>query len=162
MPDRGPVEPPARGAVRAGLGGRRDEGSSAHGFTLLAVIGRCRRSPGRIRSDRLARSAYALQPTARSPAVARLCAMHRPEMTSGERPVPRGVTSRWATIRQPVLDITGAALLWTAIAVDLATRPLEAGQSATTPIAYLLAGAVAAPFAIHRRFPVLAMAVSSL
>ena len=64
---------------------------------------------------------------------------------------------RWAAVREPVLDATGAALLWTAMAVDLATRPLAAGQSASTPAAYLWAALIAGPFAVHRRFPVIAM-----
>ena len=48
------------------------------------------------------------------------------------------------------------------MAVDLATRPLAAGQSPSTPAAYLLAVMLAAPFAVHRRFPVAAMIVSNL
>ncbi len=68
----------------------------------------------------------------------------------------------WAAVREPVLDITGAALLWGGMAVDLATRPLAQGQSATTPAAYLLAGVITVPFAVHRRFPIVAMAVSNL
>lgn len=83
---------------------------------------------------------------------------HRPAPTPGDRPVP----TRWAAVREPVLDATGAVLLGTAMAVDLATRPPEPGQSASTPVAYLLAVAIAAPFAVHRRYPVLAMVVSSL
>ena len=84
--------------------------------------------------------------------------MGRPQLTTGDQPTP----SRWAAVREPVLDCTGAALLWAAMAVDLATRPLTAGQSPATTPAYLLAGAIAAPFAIHRRFPVTAMVVSTL
>lgn len=84
--------------------------------------------------------------------------MRRPHSTTGDRPVP----TRWTAIREPVLDATGAVLLGTAMAVDLGTRPLATGQSASTPAAYVLAAAIAAPFAAHRRFPVLAMVVSNL
>ena len=84
--------------------------------------------------------------------------MRPAEPTIGDQPTP----SRWAAVREPVLDGTGAALLWTAMAVDLATRPLATGQSPATTPAYLLAGAIAAPFAIHRRFPVTAMIVTNL
>lgn len=84
--------------------------------------------------------------------------MARPQLSTGDRPVH----SRWAAVRAPVLDGTGAALLWAAMIVDLATRPLAAGQSASTLVAYLLAGAIAGPFAIHRRFPVIAMTVSNV
>src|SRR6476659_2580106 len=73
-----------------------------------------------------------------------------------------GTHGRWATIRAPVLDTTGAALLWTAMAVDLATRPLATGQSASTPAAYLWAALIAGPFAVHRRFPVSAISASDL
>ena len=48
------------------------------------------------------------------------------------------------------------------MAVDLAERPLAPGQSASTVVAYLLAGAISAPFAVHRRFPVAAIVVSDL
>lgn len=73
-----------------------------------------------------------------------------------------GARGRWATVRAPVLDTTGAAVLWTAMAVDLATRPLATGQSASTPAAYLWAAMIAGPFAIHRRLPVTAIVVSDL
>ncbi len=82
--------------------------------------------------------------------------MHRPQLTIGA-PVGR----RWATIREPVLDTTVAALLWAGMAVDLATRPLTEGQSPTTPVAYVVTGLIAAPVAIHRRYPVIAMLAST-
>src|SRR6476620_5871519 len=84
--------------------------------------------------------------------------MGPPQSTTGDA----GTPGRWATIRAPVLDTTGAALLWTAMAVDLATRPLATGQSASTPAAYLWAALIAGPFAVHRRFPVTAIIVSDL
>ena len=82
--------------------------------------------------------------------------MHRPQLTIGA-PVGR----RWATIREPVLDTTVAALLWAGMAVDLATRPLTECQSPTTPVAYVVTGLIAAPVAIHRRYPVIAMLAST-
>jgi signal transduction histidine kinase len=84
--------------------------------------------------------------------------MRRSQSTTGDS----SARARWAAVREPVLDITGAALLWGGMAVDLATRPLAPGQSATTPAAYLCAGVIALPFAVHRRFPIAAMAVSNL
>ena len=84
--------------------------------------------------------------------------MRRPQPKPGDRMV----RSRWAAVREPVLDTTGAVLLWAAMAVDLANRPLAAGQSASTPAAYLWAVLIAGPFAAHRRFPVTAIAVSDL
>ena len=84
--------------------------------------------------------------------------MARPQSITGVG----GTRGRWAAVRAPVLDATGAALLWTAMAVDLATRPLAAGQSASTPAAYLWAALIAGPFAVHRRFPVTAIVVSDL
>lgn len=84
--------------------------------------------------------------------------MRRSEPNPGEAAAPSG----WAVVREPVLDITGAALLWIGMAVDLATRPIAAGQAATTPGAYVWAGVIAAPFAVHRRFPLIATVVSNL
>ena len=49
-----------------------------------------------------------------------------------------------ARFRGPVLDAVGAGLLWGVMAVDLAERPLAPGQSASTVVAYLLAGAICA------------------
>src|SRR3954451_15456239 len=73
-----------------------------------------------------------------------------------------GTRGRWATARAPVLDATGAGLLWTAMAVDLATRPLATGQSAATPAAHLWAAIIAGPFALHRGLPEPAIVVSDL
>ena len=60
------------------------------------------------------------------------------------------------------MDVTVAGLLWAGMAVDLATRPLAEGQSPTSPTAYALAGLIAAPVAMHRRFPVAALVCSTL
>ena len=49
--------------------------------------------------------------------------MRRPRLTLGERPARPGS----ARFRGPVLDAVGAVLLWSVMAVDLATRPLAAG-----------------------------------
>ncbi len=84
--------------------------------------------------------------------------MRRRQSKRGGRTVRTG----WAAVRAPVLDTTGAVLLWAAMAVDLATRPLAAGQSASTPAAYLWAALITGPFALHRRFPVTAILVSDL
>src|SRR3954447_21437249 len=84
--------------------------------------------------------------------------MRRPQPKPGDQTV----RSCWATVREPVLDATGAVLLWAAMAVDLATRPLAAGQAASTPAAYLWAMLIAGPFAAHRRFPLTAILVSDL
>jgi signal transduction histidine kinase len=84
--------------------------------------------------------------------------MRRPRLSLGEGPARLGSDR----VRAAVLDAVGAALLWSAMAVDLATRPITPGQSAATVVAYLLAGAICVPFAIHRRFPVGAMLASNL
>jgi signal transduction histidine kinase len=84
--------------------------------------------------------------------------MRRPRLALGEGPARLGSDR----VRGAVLDGVGAGLLWSAMAVDLATRPLAPGQSAPTVVAYLLAGAICGPFAVHRRFPVAAMLVSDL
>jgi signal transduction histidine kinase len=82
--------------------------------------------------------------------------VHRPQLTIGARVGPR-----WATIREPVLDTAVAGLLWVGMAVDLGTRPLTEGQSPASPAAYVAAGLIAAPVAIHRRYPVPAMLAST-
>ena len=84
--------------------------------------------------------------------------MRRRQSKRGGRPARPG----WAAVREPVLDTTGAVLLWSAMAVDLATRPIAAGQSASTPAAYLWAMLITGPFAAHRRFPVVAILLSDL
>jgi signal transduction histidine kinase len=84
--------------------------------------------------------------------------MRRPRLTLGAGPTRLGSDR----VRGAVLDGVGAGLLWAAMAVDLATRPLAPGQSAPTVVAYLLAGAICGPFAVHRRFPVAAMLASDL
>ncbi len=84
--------------------------------------------------------------------------MRSPRLTLGEGPA----RPRSARFRGPVLDAVGAGLLWSVMAVELAERPLAPGQSASTVVAYLLAGAICAPFAVHRRFPVAAIVVSDL
>src|SRR4051812_37596239 len=125
MRDRGPLKPPTGHGVGVQVRGGRDTGMSAfHDLTLVATPCRCRRPASRIRRNRLTREAYALRPTAAPRSVARLCPMRRPQLTIGDQPA----RSRWAAIREPVLDATGAALLWIAMSVDLATRPLAAGQ----------------------------------
>ena len=126
--------------------------------TFVATPCRCRRPPGRIPTDLLARPVYASRPTPGPPSGRWLAGMGRPQSITGVG----GTRGRWATVRAPVLDATGAALLWTAMAVDLATRPLASGQSASTPAAYLWAALIAGPFAVHRRFPVIAIVVSDL
>jgi signal transduction histidine kinase len=65
-------------------------------------------------------------------------------------------------VRAVTLDGIGATLLWAAMTVDLATRPLAAGQAEATVVAYLLAGAITVPFVAHRPFPVVAMVISTL
>jgi len=84
--------------------------------------------------------------------------MRRPRLTLGAGPTRLGSDR----VRGAVLDGVGAGLLWAAMTVDLATRPLPPAQSAPTVVAYLLAGAICGPFAVHRRFPVAAMLASDL
>ena len=84
--------------------------------------------------------------------------MRRPRVALGEGGARLGSDR----VRGAVLDGVGAGLLGGAMAVDLATRPLAPGQSAATVVAYLLAGAICGPFAVHRRFPVAAILVSDL
>jgi signal transduction histidine kinase len=83
-------------------------------------------------------------------------AVHRSPSSTGAS----SVRGRWATIREPATDATVAVAVWAVMAYELTTRPLEPGQSPSTWVAYLLTGCIAAPLVIHRRYPVVAMAVS--
>jgi signal transduction histidine kinase len=71
------------------------------------------------------------------------------------------VQRRWDAIRRPLVDAIVAVGLWGIMAVELATRPLEVGQSPTTPVAYVLAALIAAPLVVHRRYPVAGMVAST-
>ena len=60
-----------------------------------------------------------------------------------------------------MLDTAAALLLSAGMWVDLATRPLAEGQSPTSPTAYALTVLIAAPVAVHRRYPIAAMLCST-
>jgi signal transduction histidine kinase len=60
------------------------------------------------------------------------------------------------------LDGIFAVLLSAVIWLELAVKPVEAGQHATTGIAYLLAALITLPIAVHRRYPMATLAVSTL
>jgi signal transduction histidine kinase len=57
-------------------------------------------------------------------------------------------------------DAALAAVLFGIMTAELAARPVEAGEQASRPIAYLLALLITAPIAVHRRVPVVAVVVS--
>jgi signal transduction histidine kinase len=59
-----------------------------------------------------------------------------------------------------LIDLPVAVLLFALVAVPL-SGPVAAGAVPAGPVAYLLAAAVAAPYALHRRWPLPAVAVSS-
>jgi signal transduction histidine kinase len=64
--------------------------------------------------------------------------------------------------RSVLLDAAATVLLAGIVCVDLATRQPMPGQAAAEPLAYLLAAAIAAPFLVHRRFPLTAVLLSDL
>jgi signal transduction histidine kinase len=68
----------------------------------------------------------------------------------------------WRAIDRRLLDAVGSALLFALMAADLAGKPLETGARPTTPVAYVLALAIAAPFAWHRRHPTAAVVTCGL
>ena len=82
--------------------------------------------------------------------------MRGPQISADDRSA-----DRWAAVRERVLDATLAGLLWTGMAVDLATRPLTADQTPAGPAAYVLTGLIAIPVVVHRRYPILAMLAST-
>ncbi|HET9518943.1 MAG TPA: hypothetical protein VFO77_14575, partial [Actinoplanes sp.] len=66
------------------------------------------------------------------------------------------------SVRSPwLVDLPVAALLFALVAVPL-SGPVVAGAAPAGPAAYLLAAAVAAPYAVHRRWPFPALALSSV
>ena len=60
-----------------------------------------------------------------------------------------------------LVDLPVAVLLFALVAVQL-SGPVVAGATPAGPVAYLLAAAVAAPYAVHRRWPLPAVAASSV
>jgi signal transduction histidine kinase len=58
------------------------------------------------------------------------------------------------------VDAAVAAFLCAVMVAELAAKPLEPGERASSVPAYVLAAAVALPFAVHRRFPVATLAVT--
>ena len=59
-----------------------------------------------------------------------------------------------------LVDLPVAVLLFTLVAVPL-SGPVVAGATPAGPVAYLLAAATAAPYALHRTWPLPALAFSS-
>ena len=159
MRDRGPLEPATRDGVGPVLGVCGDNRLSVHDAhrraDVLSLSSAAEPNPGATAS-----------PSRRTPRGRR---RHRDSRgyvvpcapsAADHRCSPVG--GRWATVREPVLDTTVAALLWAGMAVDLATRPLTEGQS-TVDAGRLRRDAASspAPVAIHRRFPVIAMLAST-
>jgi signal transduction histidine kinase len=68
----------------------------------------------------------------------------------------------WRSIDRRILDAAAAVLLLLLMAAELAGKGLEAGESVSTPVAYVLAAAITLPFATHRRYPLASVAVSTL
>lgn len=156
MGDRGSLEPAARDGVRPLAWALVVNVLSVHVVTVARTSGRCRPPGRRTLARRVTLAEYALRRTPTTTPAATLCPVQRPRLTFGAR-----VGRRWAAVREPVLDTCVAALLWAGMAVDLATRPLTEGQSPTSPVAYVVTGLVAAPVVVHRRYPVLAMLLST-
>jgi hypothetical protein len=156
MGDRGSLEPAARDGVRPLAWALVVNVLSVHVVTVARTSGRCRPPGRRTLARRVTLAEYALRRTPTTNPAATLCPVQRPRLTFGAR-----VGRRWAAVREPVLDTCVAALLWAGMAVDLATRPLTEGQSPTSPVAYVVTGLVAAPVVVHRRYPVLAMLLST-
>lgn len=66
----------------------------------------------------------------------------------------------WRAADRRLVDAAVAAVFLVLTVAPLATRHLQAGQRPSDIWAYLLAAALAVPFAVHRRFPVTAAAVA--
>jgi signal transduction histidine kinase len=156
MGDRGSLEPAARDGVRPLAWALVVNMLSVHVVTVARTSRRCRPPGRRTLARRVTLAEYALRRTPTTTPAATLCPVQRPRLTFGAR-----VGRRWAAVREPVLDTCVAALLWAGMAVDLSTRPLTEGQSPTSPVAYVVTGLVAAPVVVHRRYPVLAMLLST-
>jgi len=70
------------------------------------------------------------------------------------------IRAAWRSLDRRGVDAVLAALLLALMVGELAAKPPELGESATTPIAYLWAVLITAPIALHRRFPVAAVVAS--
>jgi signal transduction histidine kinase len=60
-----------------------------------------------------------------------------------------------------VLDTVVAGLLLALMVAELAAKTLEPGEQPSGPVAYALAAAITLPYAVHRRYPLLATGVST-
>src|SRR4051794_23803675 len=75
-----------------------------------------------------------------------------------ERLLTRASHREWSRF----LDGASALLFFALMSFELAIKPLEPQQHAATPVAYLLAALITLPIAVHRRRPLVALAVSNL
>ncbi len=71
------------------------------------------------------------------------------------------VRAWWRGLDPRLIDAAIALALLVMTALPLATRPLHAGQRPSDVWAYLLVVALCVPFAFHRRYPVVAIAVTA-
>jgi signal transduction histidine kinase len=71
------------------------------------------------------------------------------------------VRTWWRGLDRRLVDAAVVVVLLVVTALPLATRPLTAGQRPSDVWAYLLVAAICVPFALHRRYPVAAIAVAS-
>src|SRR4029453_13072826 len=70
------------------------------------------------------------------------------------------IRAAWRSLDRRGVDVVLAALLLALMVGELAAKPPELGEAATTPIAYLWAVLITAPIILHRRFPIVAVLVS--
>ena len=71
------------------------------------------------------------------------------------------VRDGWRSIDRRILDAGVAVVLFAFMVFELAVNKMVTGENASGALAYLLAALITLPFAVHRRYPVAALAVST-
>src|SRR3954454_7018823 len=67
----------------------------------------------------------------------------------------------WRSIDRRVLDAGVAVVLFGFMVFALAANKLMTGENASSALAYLLAAVITLPFAVHRRHPLVVLAIST-
>ena len=71
------------------------------------------------------------------------------------------VRDGWRSIDRRILDAGVAVVLFAFMEFELAVNKMVTGENASGALAYLLAALITLPFAIHRRYPMAALAIST-
>jgi signal transduction histidine kinase len=71
------------------------------------------------------------------------------------------VRDAWRSVDRRILDAGVAAVLFVFMVFELAVNKMVTGENASGAVACLLAALITLPFAVHRRYPMAALAIST-